>query len=88
VGPYRIKSIILANAVELELPSTIKISLVVNVSRIKWYIDHVDGQRQETLQPVIVEEEKEWEVERILNKRNVSDQPRAAAVPVRRDLER
>ena len=35
VGPYKIKSIILANVVELELPSTIKISPVINISRIK-----------------------------------------------------
>jgi len=34
VGPYKIKKIISSNAVELELPSTIKIHLVVNVSRI------------------------------------------------------
>jgi len=34
VGPYRIKKIILSNAVELELPSTVKIHSVVNVSRI------------------------------------------------------
>ena len=71
MGPYKIKSIISANVVELKLPSTIKISPVVNVSRIKWYIDQVDGQRKETPQPVIIEEEEEWEVERILNKRKV-----------------
>jgi len=34
IGPYRIKKIVLSNAVELELPSTIKIHSVVNVSRI------------------------------------------------------
>jgi len=34
VGPYKIKKIISSNAVELELPSTIKIHLVVNISRI------------------------------------------------------
>jgi len=34
VGPYRIKKIISSNAVELELPSTVKIHSVVNVSRI------------------------------------------------------
>ena len=34
VGPYRIKKIISLNAVELELPSTVKIHSVVNVSRI------------------------------------------------------
>ena len=34
VGPYKIKEIVSMNAVELELPATIKIHLVVNVSRI------------------------------------------------------
>jgi len=43
VGLYKIKKIILLNAVELELPSTIKIHLVVNVSRIHRYIGQVEG---------------------------------------------
>jgi len=34
IGLYKIKKIILSNAVELELPSTVKIHLVTNVSRI------------------------------------------------------
>jgi len=34
VGPYKIKKIISSNTVELELPSTVKIHLVVNISRI------------------------------------------------------
>ena len=34
VGPYKVKRIISLNAVELELPSTVRIHLVVNVSRI------------------------------------------------------
>jgi len=34
VGPYKIKKIISTNAVELELPSIIKIHPIVNVSRI------------------------------------------------------
>ena len=34
VGPYRIKGIISSNAIELELPRTIKIHPVVNVSRV------------------------------------------------------
>jgi len=34
IGLYKIKKIILSNAVELELPSTVKIHLVINVSRI------------------------------------------------------
>jgi len=53
----------------LELPSTVKISPVVNVSRIKQYIDQVNSQRKEMPQLVIVEGEEEWKVKRILNKR-------------------
>ena len=34
VGPYKIKKIILLNAVELELPSIVKIHPVVNISRV------------------------------------------------------
>jgi len=68
VGPYKIKKIVSSNAVELELPSTIKIHLVVNVSRIQRYIEQVEGQRKEQPAPVVIEGEKEWEVKRILNK--------------------
>jgi len=34
VGPYRVKKIISSNAVKLELPSTVKIHPVVNISRV------------------------------------------------------
>jgi len=68
VGPYKVKEVISANAVKLELPSTIKIHSVVNVSRIRRYIGQVEGQRKEQPTPVIIEGEKEWEVKRILNK--------------------
>ena len=34
IGPYKIKGIVLLNIVELELPSIVKIHLVVNISRI------------------------------------------------------
>jgi len=47
IGPYKIKKIILPNIVELKLPSTVKIHLVVNVSRIQRYIRQVEGQRKE-----------------------------------------
>jgi len=49
VGPYRVKVIISSNAVELELPSTIRILLVVNVNRIQRYKSQVEGQRREML---------------------------------------
>jgi len=59
IGPYKIKKIILLNTVELELPSTIKIHPVVNVSRIQRYIEQVEGQRKEQLAPVVIEKEEE-----------------------------
>jgi len=37
IGPYKIKKIVLSNTVELELLATIKIYLVVNISRIQRY---------------------------------------------------
>jgi len=71
VGPYKVKKIISTNAVELQLPSTVKIHPVVNVSRIHRYMGQVEGQRKEQLTPVIIEEKEKWEVEQILNKRKV-----------------
>jgi len=43
IGPYKVKKIVSANAVELELPSTIRIHPVVNISRIYRYIGQVEG---------------------------------------------
>ena len=68
VGPYKVKKIILANTVELELPSTIRIHPVVDVSRIHRYIGQVEEQRKEQPAPVIIKGEEKQEVERILNK--------------------
>jgi len=59
VSPYKVKKIILANIVELELPSMIKIHLVVNISRIYRYIGQVERQKKEEPTPVIIEGEKE-----------------------------
>ena len=68
VSPYKIKKIVSSNAVELELPSIVKIHPVVNVSRICCYVRQMERQRKKQPAPVIIEGEKEWEVERILNK--------------------
>jgi len=54
VGPYKIKSIVSTNAIELELPSTVKIHLVVNISRVCRYIGQVEGQKKEKPQLVII----------------------------------
>ena len=37
VGPYKVKGVVLSNAIELELPKSIKIYPVVNVSQVYLY---------------------------------------------------
>jgi len=69
VRSYKVKSIVSMNAIELELPSIIKIHPVVNVSRVCRYMRQVEGQKKEKPQPVVIEGEEEWEVEKIINKR-------------------
>jgi len=59
VGPYKIKKVMSLNAVKLELSSTVKIHLVVNVSRIQKYVGQVEGQRKEQPAPVVIEREEE-----------------------------
>jgi len=71
VGPYKIKGIVSSNAIELELPRTIKIHPVVNVSRVRLYKPQVEGQKKTPPKPVIIEGEEEFEVEQNLNKRVV-----------------
>jgi len=73
VGPYKVKAIISSNMIELDLSSTVRIHPVVNVSQVQWYKLQVEGQRKEMPQPVVIEGEKEWEVEKIMNKRKVQE---------------
>jgi len=46
VGPYRVKEIVSSNIVKLELPSTVKIHPVVNISRVRQYVGQVEEQRK------------------------------------------
>jgi len=59
VGPYKVKKIVSSNAVELELPNTIKIHPVVNVSRIHRYVGQVEGQKREQPAPAIIDGKEE-----------------------------
>jgi len=68
---YRIKEIILSNAVELELPSSIRIHLVVNIGQVHLYKPQVEGQKKILPKLVIIKGKEEFEVEEILNKRIV-----------------
>jgi len=69
VGPYRVKGIISSNAIELELPSSVRIHPVVNISRICRYKDQVKGQKVTPPPLVEIQGEMEYEVEKILSKR-------------------
>jgi len=71
VGPYKVKGIVSSNAIELELPNSIKIHPVVNVSRVQLYKSQVKGQKKILPKPVIIKGEEEFEIEKILNKRTV-----------------
>jgi len=71
VGPYRVKGIISSNAIELELPKSIKIHPAVNISRVQLYKLQVEGQKKIPPKPVIIEGKEEFKVEKILNKRTV-----------------
>jgi len=71
VGPYKVKGIVSSNAIELELPKSIRIHPVVNMSRVQLYKPQVEGQKKTPPKLVIIEGEKEFKVEKIINKRTV-----------------
>ena len=68
IRPYKVKKIISENAVELELPVLLKIYLVVNVSRIMLYKEQIEEQKKIPSPSVKIEREKEYEVEKILDR--------------------
>ena len=68
IGPYKVKKIISTNALELKLLSTIKIYLVVNISKVQLYKQQIEGQKKTLGELVIVDREEEYKVEKILNK--------------------
>jgi len=71
VGPYVIEEVVSSNAVKLRLPTSMRIHPVVNISQIVWYKEQVKRQKKEKGKPVEVEGVKEWEVEKILNKKKI-----------------
>ena len=71
VGLYTIEEIVSSNAVKLQLPSSMRIHPVVNVSQIVRYKKQVKGQKKKEEKPVEVERVEEWEVEKILNKKKI-----------------
>ena len=71
VGPYIIEEVVSTNTVKLRLPTSMRIHPVVNVSQIIQYKEQVEGQKRKEEKPIEVEGVKEWEIEKILNKRKI-----------------
>ena len=71
IGPYVVKKmkIISENAVELELLVLLRIHLVVNMRRIVKYQEQVERQKKIPPPSIEVAGEKEYEVEKILDRR-------------------
>ena len=68
IGPYVVRKIVSENAVELELPVSLRVHSVVNVRRLVKYQEQVEGQKKIPPPSVEVEGEKEYEVEEILDR--------------------
>jgi len=71
VDLYKVKGIVSSNIIELELPKSIKIHPVVNISKVQLYKPQAEGQKKILPKQVIIERKEEFEVEKILNKRMV-----------------
>ena len=69
IGPYVVKKIMSENVVELELPGSLRIHLVVNVRKIVKYREQVEGQKKIPPPPIEVAGEKKHEVKKILDRR-------------------
>ena len=59
VGPYEIEEVVSLNAVKLQLPSSMRIHLVINISWIVQYREQMKGQKKEKGKLVEVEGSKE-----------------------------
>ena len=73
IGPYKVKGIVSSNVIELELPKSIKIHPIVNVSRVQLYKPQVEEQKKILPKLVIIEGEEKFKVEKILNKRTIRE---------------
>ena len=59
IGPYIIDKVVSTNVVKLQLPTSIRIHPVVNISQVVWYKEQVRGQKVEEMKLVKVEKVEE-----------------------------
>jgi len=71
IGPYIIDKLVSTNAVRLQLPMSMRIHSVVNISQVVWYKEQVEGQKVEEVKLVEVDKVREWKVKKISNKRKI-----------------
>jgi len=78
IGPFKVLELRGPNAVRLDLPQALRrIHAVVNVSRVEPYVPPVTpGQKELNPDPIVVDTEAEYEVERILDMRTVGRETR------------
>ena len=69
IEPYIVEKVVSKNMVKLKLLASMRIHLVVNISRVVRYREPVKEQKVEEPKPVKVDRVKEWEIKKILNKR-------------------
>jgi len=69
IEPYIVEKVVSKNMVKLKLLASMRIHLVVNISKVVRYREPVKEQKVEEPKPVKVDRVKEWEVKKILNKR-------------------
>jgi hypothetical protein len=71
IGPLKIKKVVSSVAYELELPPTLRVHPVFHVSKLKLYRNDDRYEREQVMRPapVLVDGEQEYEVERILDRR-------------------
>jgi len=55
VGSYTIEEVVSTNVVKLRLPTSMRIHLIVNISRIVRYKEQVEGQKKEEGKPMEIE---------------------------------
>ena len=73
ISPYIINEVVSTNTIKLQLPTSMRIYLVVNISQVVRHREQVGEQKVEKVKLVEVVEVKEWHVEKILNKRKTRE---------------
>jgi len=70
-GLYIIDEVVSTNVIKSQLPTSMRIHLVINISQVIQYKEQVKEQKVGEVKLVEVKRVEEWKVKRILDKRKV-----------------